>query len=48
VTESTISFAGIWSVIIGVGVFLYVLLDGFDPGSAFCMASHLVLRTAMS
>ena len=31
-TESTISFVGIWSVIIGVGVFLYVLLDGFDLG----------------
>src|SRR5262249_28405457 len=32
VTESTISFVGIWSVIIGAGVFFYVLLDGFDLG----------------
>src|SRR4029077_6642224 len=31
-TESAISFVGIWSVIIGVGMFLYVLLDGFDLG----------------
>src|SRR5262249_41046558 len=31
-TESTISFVGIWCVIIGAGVFLYVVLDGFDLG----------------
>jgi cytochrome d ubiquinol oxidase subunit II len=31
-TESGISFVGLWSVIIGAGVFLYVLLDGFDLG----------------
>ena len=31
-TESMISFVGIWSVIIGAGVFFYVLLDGFDLG----------------
>ena len=31
-TESTISFVGIWSLIIGAGVFFYVLLDGFDLG----------------
>jgi len=31
-TESTISFVGIWSVIIAAGLFFYVLLDGFDLG----------------
>ena len=31
-TESPMSFVEIWSVIIVVGVFLYVLLDGFDLG----------------
>jgi len=31
-TESAISFVGVWSVIIATGVFLYVLLDGFDLG----------------
>jgi len=31
-TESVISFVGIWSGIIAAGVFLYVLLDGFDLG----------------
>jgi len=31
-TEPAISFVGVWSVIIGAGVFLYVLLDGFDLG----------------
>jgi len=30
--EPTISFVGIWSVILLSGVFLYVLLDGFDLG----------------
>ena len=31
-TDSMISFVGIWTVIIGVDIFLYVLLDGFDLG----------------
>jgi len=31
-TEHAISFVGIWTVIIGAGVFFYVLLDGFDLG----------------
>ena len=31
-TESMISFVGIWSVIIAAGVFFYVVLDGFDLG----------------
>jgi cytochrome d ubiquinol oxidase subunit II len=31
-TESTISFVGIWSVIIAAGMLFYVLLDGFDLG----------------
>jgi cytochrome d ubiquinol oxidase subunit II len=32
VTSVAISFVPIWTVILGVGVFLYVLLDGFDLG----------------
>src|SRR5262249_8749442 len=31
-TEPVMSFVGIWSVIIATGVFLYVVLDGFDLG----------------
>lgn len=31
-TEPVISFVGVWTVIIGAGVFFYVLLDGFDLG----------------
>jgi len=31
-TETVISFVGIWTVIIAAGVFFYVLLDGFDLG----------------
>jgi cytochrome d ubiquinol oxidase subunit II len=31
-TESAISFVGVWSVIIAAGVLFYVLLDGFDLG----------------
>jgi len=31
-TEPAISFVGIWTTLIAAGVFLYVLLDGFDLG----------------
>ena len=31
-TDSPVSFVGVWSVILLTGVFLYVLLDGFDLG----------------
>ena len=31
-TESVVSFVGVWTVIIAAGVFFYVLLDGFDLG----------------
>ena len=31
-TEPAISFVGVWTALIGLGVFLYVLLDGFDLG----------------
>ena len=31
-TEPAISFVGVWTAIIAFGVFLYVLLDGFDLG----------------
>jgi cytochrome bd ubiquinol oxidase subunit II len=31
-TEPTLSFVGVWTLLIGFGVFLYVLLDGFDLG----------------
>jgi cytochrome d ubiquinol oxidase subunit II len=31
-TSAAISFVPIWTLILGVGVFLYVLLDGFDLG----------------
>ena len=27
-----IDFVPLWTIILGVGVFLYVLLDGFDLG----------------
>jgi cytochrome bd ubiquinol oxidase subunit II len=31
-TQQVLDFVPIWTVILGVGVFLYVLLDGFDLG----------------
>jgi cytochrome d ubiquinol oxidase subunit II len=31
-TSAALSFVPIWTLILGVGVFLYVLLDGFDLG----------------
>jgi cytochrome bd ubiquinol oxidase subunit II len=31
-TQPIFDFVGIWTVILGLGVFLYVLLDGFDLG----------------
>jgi cytochrome d ubiquinol oxidase subunit II len=31
-TQPVFDFIGIWTVILGLGVFLYVLLDGFDLG----------------
>ena len=31
-TEPAISFVGVWTALIAFGVFLYVLLDGFDLG----------------
>ena len=31
-TEPALSFVGVWTALIALGVFLYVLLDGFDLG----------------
>jgi hypothetical protein len=31
-TEPALSFVGVWTTLIALGVILYVLLDGFDLG----------------
>lgn len=31
-TEPAVSFVGVWTALIALGVILYVLLDGFDLG----------------
>jgi len=31
-SQPVLDFVPIWTLILGVGVFLYVLLDGFDLG----------------
>ena len=32
-TEPALSFVGVWTALIALGVILYVLLDGFDLGA---------------
>ena len=31
-TQAVLDFVPVWTIILGLGVFLYVLLDGFDLG----------------
>jgi hypothetical protein len=36
-SQPVLDFVPIWTLILGVGVFLYVLLDGFDLGVGILM-----------
>lgn len=38
----------IWILIIGLGVLIYVVLDGFDPASVFYFPLFPIVRNVMS